>query len=292
VIAEDGRIATNLHVILGSRDLKVTFAGGQSLPVREIASFRKEHDLVILRVDSAQPLPTVKLGNSDVVTAGDPVIAIGNPLGVLDYTISDGLISSVREYEGMRLLQTTAPISVGSSGGPLFNAYGEVIGIATFFAEGGQNLNFAQPSNYLVAMLGEGQPVSVAEFYDTMREFSPPRRTARHPQVSRQVPDHPLSVLDKCSTKNIQDTFEAIERAIQLGAPIYNRGEYEACYVVYRNTAKALEQDKEMCRGIRDALGQGLLRASSEDDPASQAWAMRDAFDGLLAVMQKKAKAQ
>jgi hypothetical protein len=125
-----------------------------------------------------------------------------------------------------------------------------------------------------------------------MREFSPPRRTARHPQVSRQVPDHPLTMLDKCSTKNLQDTFEAIERAIQLGAPIYNRGEYEACYVVYRNTAKTLEQDKEMCRGIRDALGQGLLRASSEDDPASQAWAMRDAFDGLLAVMQKKAKAQ
>ncbi len=293
VVAEDGRIATNLHVILGSRELKVTFADGRTLPVREIASYRREHDLAIVRVDAAQKLPSVRLGNSDIVAAGDPVIAIGNPLGVLDYTVSDGLISSVREYEGMRLLQTTAPISVGSSGGPIFNSYGEVIGIATFFAEGGQNLNFAQPSNYLSAMLGESQPVSLAEFFDVTSEMSAPRRThAKHPQIERNVPDHPVSMLDKCSRKDMEEAAYKMQGAIQMGAPIYNRGEYEACYVVYRNTAKTLEREKDMCRGIRDALGQGLLRADGEDDPAAQAWALRDAFDGLLLVMQKKLRSE
>lgn len=84
---------------------------------------------------------------------GEPVVAIGNPYG-WENTISDGLISGIREIEDLKLLQITTPISPGSSGGALFNMKGEVIGITTIGSEwGAQNLNFAIPINYLRTMI-------------------------------------------------------------------------------------------------------------------------------------------
>jgi len=292
IVSEDGRIATNLHVILGSKELNVTMADGTKVAVSEVVSFRREYDLAIVKIAPPRALTVAPLGNSQEVTSGDPVVAIGNPLGDLDFTVSNGIISSVREINDVRVLQTTAPISVGSSGGPLFNSYGEVVGITSFFAQGGQNLNFAMPSNYLAPMLSEQQTVSVEAFHEATSQLSstPPRTKQKHPQVNRVVPKHEVSLLSGCDPTHLRSTYQGIQRAIQLGAPIYNRGEYEACFVVYRNAAKDMEKDTALCTGIRDALGQGLLRATSEDTPAAQAWAIRDAFDGLLTVIQRKAQ--
>src|ERR1035438_8100458 len=88
------------------------------------------------------------LGNSDRVQVGEEVVAIGNPLS-LESTVSNGIISGIRtvEEEGGKFVQVTTPISPGSSGGPLFNMAGEVVGITTLYLEGGENLNFAIPIN-------------------------------------------------------------------------------------------------------------------------------------------------
>jgi len=93
------------------------------------------------------PARPVKLGDSDKVAIGQRVVAIGNPLG-LENTVSDGLISAIRPAEqGIKLLQVSVPLSNGSSGGPLFNLQGEVIGVVAASLQQGQSLNFAIPIN-------------------------------------------------------------------------------------------------------------------------------------------------
>src|SRR5690606_4902909 len=103
-----------------------------------------DRDLAIIEIDAPGKLPTLPLGNSDIVMPGDSVVVIGNPMR-LDFTVSDGLISSVRPVDNDVILQISAPISQGSSGGPLFNSFGEVIGVATMVSSEGQNLNFGVP---------------------------------------------------------------------------------------------------------------------------------------------------
>ncbi len=284
VVAADGRIATNLHVIAGSPEVRVRMADGSEFQVQRVVAVDPQRDLAIIGID-ARDLPTARLGNSDEVSAGDRVVAIGNPLGVLDYTVSDGLISSVRQLDdGIKVLQISAPISQGSSGGPLFNPYGEVIGVATLISAEGQNLNFGVPSNYLRGLLASKQPGETMAVF--ARRFRTPPPTER---PGRQVPNHPMTVLDGCSQNQVAEVFRSISEAISLGAPVYNRGEHEACFVIYRKVAEKFESDKAVCKGIRDAFGQGLLRAETLEGFTEKAWAMRDTFDGLLAVIEKKA---
>ena len=107
----------------------------------------KARDIAVIKAHG-QNFRTLPLGNSDRVQVGEDVVAIGNPLS-LESTVSNGIVSGIRtvEEEGGKFLQVTAPISPGSSGGPLFNMAGEVVGITTMYLKGGENLNFAIPIN-------------------------------------------------------------------------------------------------------------------------------------------------
>lgn len=147
-----GIIATNVHVIRGAvtgyakligRDTKLEVAG--------VVGFDSAHDLALLSVTggAAPPLP---IGDSGAVQVGDEVFAVGNPEG-LEGTFSEGIVSGIRKVGGDRLLQITAPISPGSSGGPVLNANGKVVGVAVATFRGGQNLNFAIPSAYLAPLI-------------------------------------------------------------------------------------------------------------------------------------------
>ena len=124
----------------------------------------RERDLVVIEIP-ATGLPTLPVGNSDAVQAGDRVYVAGN-LRRLDGAFPHGVVSGIREVESGTLLQITAPISPGSSGGPVLNAAGEVIGITVASVRDGQNLIFAIPANYLAKLL-EGplpaEPLSTSE---------------------------------------------------------------------------------------------------------------------------------
>ncbi len=111
-------------------------------------------DIAILHIEGEnKQFRPVILGNSDDLQVGERVLAIGNPYG-WENTVSDGLISGIREIDDFKLLQITAPISPGSSGGALFNMKGEVIGITTIGSQwGAQNLNFAIPINSLKSLI-------------------------------------------------------------------------------------------------------------------------------------------
>ena len=101
-------------------------------------------------------MSSLPLGDSDAVEIGEPVYAAGNPSG-LEGTFSDGIISSIRGDGAYKIPQITAPISPGSSGGPVLNEKGEVIGVSVLTIRNGQNFNFAIPINYLKSLLSEVQ---------------------------------------------------------------------------------------------------------------------------------------
>ncbi len=151
--SSDGIIVTNYHVIEGCTFIFVTLYNKSLYKVTELLCADSEKDIAILKVDGRE-LPYLKSGDSDIVQVGEKVIAIGNPEG-LDYTVSDGIVSAIRADKKMTLIQTTAPISRGSSGGPLINKRGEVIGITARTREEGQNLNFAIPINYVKELISE-----------------------------------------------------------------------------------------------------------------------------------------
>jgi S1-C subfamily serine protease len=147
LVSPDGMIVTNYHVIATGNVAVVKFSDGTTLPVDGVLAADKARDLAIIKIHGKNFRP-LTLGNSDRIQIGEDVVAIGNPLG-LELTVSNGILSGVRtvEKEGGKFLQITAPISHGSSGGPLFNMSGEVVGITSMYFEGGENLNFAIPIN-------------------------------------------------------------------------------------------------------------------------------------------------
>jgi SpoVK/Ycf46/Vps4 family AAA+-type ATPase len=154
VINESGLIATNFHVVENASSLEIELIDGTICTVMKIMGINIKKDIALLQIESDTKLVPAKLGDSEKLSIGEKVVAIGNPNG-LSYTVSDGIISSFRIMEGNKLIQITAPISSGSSGGPIFNMKQEVIGISVAVMKEGQNLNFAIPSNILKSLLSQ-----------------------------------------------------------------------------------------------------------------------------------------
>ena len=152
IVNPSGVIVTNWHVVDAAYEIFVTFADG-SRASAEVVNAARLVDIALLKVDVGHKLPAVRWGDSSKVQIGDPVLAIGNPLGV-GLSVTAGIISALNRnlmdtpYDDF--IQTDAPINHGNSGGPLFNLKGEVIGINTALISpttGNAGLGFAIPSN-------------------------------------------------------------------------------------------------------------------------------------------------
>jgi serine protease Do len=149
IISADGYILTNDHVVDDADEITVQLAGGKIYPAT-IKGIDQKLDLALLKIDSDETLPTVKLGNSEQLEIGEWVMAIGNPFG-LEQTVTVGIVSAKGRVIGAgpydNFIQTDASINPGNSGGPLFNTRGEVVGINTAIVAGGQGIGFAIPIN-------------------------------------------------------------------------------------------------------------------------------------------------
>jgi S1-C subfamily serine protease len=154
LVTPAGHFVTNYHVIEHAQDIMAKLKDGREFKVSGSVELNRDLDLAVLKFD-ATALP-VALGDSDAVRVGQHVFAIGSPMG-LEQTVSDGIISAIRgDTPDEKLFQITAPISPGSSGGPLFNENGEVIGITFAQLTEGQNLNFAIPINSVRPFIKDG----------------------------------------------------------------------------------------------------------------------------------------
>ena len=152
-IVKPGVIATNMHVVSGSvRGWAKLVGKSERHPIESVVAIDEENDLVLLAVPGVAKAPIMRLADSSKAAVGDEIFALGNPLG-LEGTVSSGIISGLRTSEKISLIQVTAPISPGSSGGPVVDTKGDVIGVAVSTFRGGQNLNFAIPSQRVGVLL-------------------------------------------------------------------------------------------------------------------------------------------
>ena len=222
LVSPEGAIVTNYHVIKTGDVAVVKFPDGTVLHVDGVLAADKDRDLAVIKIHG-KTFQTLTLGNSDRVQVGEEVVAIGDSLG-LELTVSNGILSGVRtvEKEGRKLLQTTAPISHGNSGGPLFNMTGEVIGINTMFLGDGQNLNFAIPVNDAKRLLST---------QSTMLQNLPNEAEPKEaPPVESPAPSSAGQDLDSPAYRQYQELLKANDLTIRTG--IY------ACFYDSKERAK------------------------------------------------------
>ena len=160
VIHRDGYVVTNYHVVARATDILVSMADKREF-VATLLRADAEHDLAILKLNTDAPLSEITLGTTRDLMVGETVIAVGNPLGY-HHTVTTGVASAVGRrlefrsgLEYCNLIQTSAPINPGSSGGPLLNINGEVIGINTAIRSDAQNIGFAMSIDELTLRLGK-----------------------------------------------------------------------------------------------------------------------------------------
>ena len=163
VLTEDGYIVTNYHVVGDANTVKVTMYNGDEYDAQYVGG-DEDYDIAVIKIE-ATGLPAVTLGNSEELNVGDHVLAIGNPLGELTFSMSGGMVSSVNRTINVdgtpfNMIQTDTSINPGNSGGPLLNSYGEVVGIVSAkYSSTGSNgetaegLGFAIPINDVSSMI-------------------------------------------------------------------------------------------------------------------------------------------
>ena len=171
ILTDDGYIVTNYHVVEGANAIQITTYDNESYDA-ELIGYDESSDIAVLKVD-AENLTPVILGDSDRLNVGDSVVAIGNPLGQLAFSLTSGSVSALNRRISisnvpMNLIQTDCAINSGNSGGALFNSYGEVIGItnAKYSSSGTsmtaaiENIGFAIPinnvSNIITSIIEKG----------------------------------------------------------------------------------------------------------------------------------------
>lgn len=159
VVSNDGVILTSSHVIDGGKDITVTIYNGKTYKAEVLKKVGKNNDLALLKIDIDSPMQTVKLGDSEHIKVGQKVLAIGNPFG-FNGTLTQGIISRI-DYTKNKI-QTDAAINPGSSGGPLLNTAGEVIGI---------NQSIYNPDNN-ISNIGIGFAIPVNIVKDFLKSVS------------------------------------------------------------------------------------------------------------------------
>lgn len=151
IISSNGFIMTNFHVLESAYTVEIRI-GDAKYEDAYLAKASPDRDIAILKIN-ADNLTVLPIGNSDAIISGQPVVVLGNP-GGFERSVTNGIVSAVRTKGDRKFIQISAPVSPGSSGGPVINEYGEAVGIATlasfFFT---QNLNFAIPINDLKKLI-------------------------------------------------------------------------------------------------------------------------------------------
>jgi tetratricopeptide (TPR) repeat protein len=231
------RIITNRHVIERSSRVEVHLLDGKKFPVKGVIAIDGEGDLAMLQVDIpaqfVKPLPIVK----SVPQEGESIVVIGNPFG-LEGSVSNGIVSAVREISGYgKIIQITAPISPGSSGSPVVNMMGQVIGIATLQAAEGQSLNFAVPAERISQL----KVSEVQTFNSLALETQKNKRAAAERLYSQGVA--------QLSRDDYARALPFFEKAVEIDNT-YPEAWYQAgfCYGVLGKHADSLKASKQAAK--------------------------------------------
>lgn len=152
-VGDGSLVVTAHHVVEGAKSIRVRLDDETELAVTEVVALDPDHDLALLKVERVLPALVVSTVTPSV---GSPVLAVGNPQG-LGLAFTDGIVSRIHEVRSIHVIQHSAPISPGNSGGPLLDAEGRVVGVNSFVlaSEYGQNVNFAIASEHVSALVAD-----------------------------------------------------------------------------------------------------------------------------------------
>jgi Flp pilus assembly protein TadD len=252
-IDNKGRLITNHHVIEGAYSATIKTSAGKEYQVQGIVAKDTEADIVKLVVNLPDANMTFLNLSVNVPSEGEDIFVIGNPLG-LESTVSAGIISAVRDIPAFgKILQITAPISPGSSGSPVINSKGEVIGIATLVVTGGQNLNFAIPSNKIIA-LKETAKAALSESYTSPKVDANDAQLLLEKGIEKTWQENwsaALVYFQKAAEKNPRNA--RIWRHI---AWCYDKlGRYQEAIEAYKQAGKIEPEDTYICFCLGDIYG-------------------------------------
>jgi tetratricopeptide (TPR) repeat protein len=231
------RIVTNRHVIEGANRIEIQLLDGSRFIVKGVLAVDGEGDLALLQVEVPKSKAAVLQIGRTSPQEGESVVVIGNPFG-LQGSVSNGIVSAVREISGYgRIIQITAPISPGSSGSPVVNMLGQVIGVATLQASEGENLNFAVPAERILQMKVTGVQSLANLSSDTQKN----KRSAAERFYSQGVAQMSLDDYAKAVTY--------FEKALALDQN-YAEAWYQAgyCYGSLGKFTEALQASKQAAR--------------------------------------------
>lgn len=230
-------IATNFHVIKGASIIEVFSLGSEKPIAAVLVAVDKENDIAVLKVAGIKGRPLLLATKNDIAI-GDVAYAVGNPKG-LEGTFSNGIISSIRENGD---IQITTPISPGSSGGPVLNEKGQVIGIATYFVVGGQNLNFAKPTKPILILLSaarkgnvidDGKDLAKSTTVQKRNEADEGDDIAEFLEMRKKKRDDLIVLGEMQADKNnYQDAIQSYRQALELDP---------SCAKAYFNMAQSYE---------------------------------------------------
>lgn len=288
LISADGQIVTNYHVIKDAHAAVVKLSNGAFFPVNSVLASDPDKDLAIIKVNGRN-LPFLQIGDLESVQVGDHVVAIGSPLG-LEGTVSDGIVSALRDVAQAKWIQTTAPVSHGNSGGPLLDMNNHVVGVITWGVnlQMGQNLNFAAPADEVKALLSAPtsamRSMSSKSMSDasTIQRLKDVRRIAieslgntdaaglvREKLINRLTESGKLTV--------VEDSFEADAVLTgTVGANIYGRADAAAIRLVTRDGRTLWGNEtrrgwgRSASSSVADHLAKELLTAITRDETSAE----------------------
>ncbi len=170
IVSENGRIVTNVHVIEPCTSLTVRLSNSDAYDATYVLETDQRRDIAVIRI-KAVGLPALPLGDSNDLKVGEPVYSIGNPSG-LQNTLQEGIVSGFREMPGFRVVQVSAHLNPGNSGGPILNSHGEVVAVAAAKVDNAESLGFAIPVNYVKGLIDGSTEVAFPTFAAALKQGS------------------------------------------------------------------------------------------------------------------------
>jgi Tfp pilus assembly protein PilF len=259
VVDPSGLIVSSLHVFENAVAATVRLHDGREFTDPKIVGFDSQHDLIVLRVRS-KDLPVLALERTGSAQVGQKILTIGNPEGLAG-SVSDGIVSSIREDDGGKLYQLTAPVSPGSSGGPVLNEKAEVIGVVAFTIRSGQNLNFARPIQYVFPLLKQTDSLSLAQFTGQLLKLSGSRQGGRDPTAGTADENYRRG-LDLYAQHNLPEAVAAFKKAIEQD-PDYSEAYFQVGAILASETQTQDQATHFLEEGLKlapeDSVAHSLL---------------------------------
>jgi tetratricopeptide (TPR) repeat protein len=244
-VSKEGDVITNHHVLQNAARAEVRTHDGKSYAVKMILGDDKVGDLVRMSLDIPEGVARALPVSLSFPRVGERIFIIGTPLG-LEKTVSDGIVSALREIPGFgTIIQVTAPISPGSSGSPVVNMKGEVIGVATFFVMAGQNLNFAIPGER-IAGLGSGEGKLLAEWESVAKDEKLALGEELYQRGLRHLwaADYENALL--FFIESLKNSPELASAYFQIGYCLANLGRYDQAIEAYKRALQITPDDADV----------------------------------------------